>query len=181
VAFLTTRVRHPDKDDWGKLKRVLKYLKGTLYLKLRITVDNFSSSQWSIDASHGVHWDCKGQTGAGMTLGRGAVVSFLCKQEVNTRSSTESELVGVDDAMPNVLWSLHFIQEQGYDMTHDTVYRDNKSAILLERNDKMSSRKANKHIKMKYYFITDRIQHGEVKVEHISIYKMWINVNMKPK
>eukprot|EP00804_Cyclotella_cryptica_P005141 CCRYP_018676-RA/>CCRYP_018676-RA protein AED:0.47 eAED:0.17 QI:0/0/0/0.75/0.33/0.25/4/0/800 len=29
VAFLTTRVKRPDKDDWGKLKRVLKYLKGT--------------------------------------------------------------------------------------------------------------------------------------------------------
>ena len=111
VAFLATRVRHPYKDDWGKLKRVLKYLKGTLYLKLRITVDNLSSSQWSIDASHGVHWNCKGPTGAGMTLGRGAVVSFSRKQKVNTRSSTESELVGVDDAMPTVLWSLYCIQE----------------------------------------------------------------------
>ena len=72
-------------------------------------MDNLSSSQWSIDASHGVHWDCKGQTGAGMTLGKGAKVSFLRKQKVNTRSSTESELVGVDDAMPTVLWCLYFI------------------------------------------------------------------------
>ena len=81
VAFLTTRVGHLDEDDWGKLKRVLKYLKGTLYLKLRITVDNLSSSQWSIDALRGVHCNCKGQTGAGMTLGRGAVVSFFPKTE----------------------------------------------------------------------------------------------------
>jgi len=34
VAFLTTRVKNPDEDDWGKLKRVLKYLNGTRYLKL---------------------------------------------------------------------------------------------------------------------------------------------------
>ncbi len=34
VAFLTTRVKSPDEDDWGKLKRVLKYLNGTKYLKL---------------------------------------------------------------------------------------------------------------------------------------------------
>ena len=34
VAFLTTRVKSPDEDDWGKLKRVLKYLNGTRYLKL---------------------------------------------------------------------------------------------------------------------------------------------------
>ncbi len=40
VAFLTTRVKSPDIDDWGKLKRVLKYLNGTKYLKLRLCVDN---------------------------------------------------------------------------------------------------------------------------------------------
>ena len=45
----------------------------------------------------------------------------------------------------------------------------------------MSSGKATKHIKMKYNFITDRIQHGEVKVEHMPTDKMWINVNTKPK
>ena len=40
VSFLTTRVRAPDEDDWGKVRRVLQYLKGTLYLKLRLTVEN---------------------------------------------------------------------------------------------------------------------------------------------
>ena len=40
VAFLTTRVRSPDEDDWGKLKRILKYLNGTRYLKLRLTVES---------------------------------------------------------------------------------------------------------------------------------------------
>ena len=130
---------------------------------------------------HGVHWDCKGQTGAGMTLRRGAVVSSSRKQKINTRSSTESELVGVDNTMPTVLWSLYFIQEQAYDMTHVTIFQDNKSAILLERNGKMSSRKGTKYIKMKYFFITDRIHHGEVKVEHMPTDKMWIDVNTKPK
>ena len=40
VAFLTTRVKNPDEDDWGKLKRVLKYLNGTRYLKLQLTVES---------------------------------------------------------------------------------------------------------------------------------------------
>ncbi len=71
-----------------------------------------------MDSLHGVHVDGKGQSGAGMVLGKGAVISFLRKQKSNTRSSTESKLVGVDDAMPSILWSLNFLQEQGYDMTH---------------------------------------------------------------
>jgi hypothetical protein len=41
VAFLTTRVKNLDVDDWGKLKRVLKYLNGTKYLKLKLSIDNW--------------------------------------------------------------------------------------------------------------------------------------------
>jgi hypothetical protein len=40
VAFLTTRVKEPDEDNWGKLKGVLKYLNGTKYLRLTLSVDN---------------------------------------------------------------------------------------------------------------------------------------------
>ncbi len=54
VAFLTTRVKSPDKDDWGKLKRVLKYLNGTKYLKLRLTVDNMAVLKWYVGRSHNV-------------------------------------------------------------------------------------------------------------------------------
>ena len=46
IAFLTKQVRHPDKDDWGKLKRVLKYLNRTLYLKLTLSVDNLTTIRW---------------------------------------------------------------------------------------------------------------------------------------
>ena len=84
-----------------------------------------------------------------MTLGKGALISFLRKQKINTRSSTETELVGVDDAMPVVLWALYFIQAQGYNMIHARVYQDNKSTMLLKNNGKMSSSKRTKHIKMR--------------------------------
>jgi hypothetical protein len=40
VAFLTIRGKSPDEDNWRKLKRVLKYLNGTKYLKLRLSVEN---------------------------------------------------------------------------------------------------------------------------------------------
>ncbi len=58
VAFLTTRVKRPDKDDWGKLKRVLKYLNGTKYLKLKLNLDDLGLLKWYVDGLHNVHWDC---------------------------------------------------------------------------------------------------------------------------
>jgi hypothetical protein len=49
VSFLTTRVKKPDEDDWGKLKRVLKYLKGTIHMKLRLTVENIGVIRCWVD------------------------------------------------------------------------------------------------------------------------------------
>ena len=43
VSFLTKRVRSPDEDDWGKLRRGLMYLKGTMHIKLNITVDSLAT------------------------------------------------------------------------------------------------------------------------------------------
>ncbi len=58
AAFLTTRVKEPDKDDWGKLRRVLKYLNGTKHLKLKLSVENLGMLKWYVDGSHNVHADC---------------------------------------------------------------------------------------------------------------------------
>jgi hypothetical protein len=49
VAFLAMRVKRPDKDDWGKLKRVLKYLNSMKYLKLNLSVDNLGVLKRYVD------------------------------------------------------------------------------------------------------------------------------------
>ncbi len=45
-AFLMTRVKKPNRDDWGKLRRVLTYLKSTKYMKLTLTVDDLLVIRW---------------------------------------------------------------------------------------------------------------------------------------
>jgi hypothetical protein len=91
VAFLTTRVKQLDKDNWGKLNHVLKYLNGTCYLKLTLAANSLSILHWYVNASHQIHDDCQGHTGAFLTLGTGAVTSSSNKQKINTKSLTESE------------------------------------------------------------------------------------------
>ena len=70
ISFLASRVKRPDEDDWGKLQKILQCLKGTRSLTLQIKVNYVNKSKWLLDASHGVHWDCKRQTGTGMMLGK---------------------------------------------------------------------------------------------------------------
>ena len=66
VSFLTARFKKPDKDNWGKLKRALKYLNGTRRLKLTLTIESMGIIKWFIDGSQNTHWECKGHGGAMM-------------------------------------------------------------------------------------------------------------------
>jgi hypothetical protein len=108
-------------------------------------------------------------------------ISFSRKQKLNTKSSTESELVGVDDAMPLVIWTRYFLQEQGYEMKPSLVYQDNKSAMLLEENGRASSSKRTKHINVRYFFVKDRIDKGEIRLQHCPTEEMWADMNTKPR
>ena len=103
------------------------------------------------------------------------------EQKLITKSSSETELMGVDDAISNILWSLYFPQEQGCDTTHDVICQDNESTILLESNGKISSGKCTKHIKATYFFITDKVANGDVAIKHIPTEHMWADMNTKPK
>ncbi len=88
----------------------------------------------------------KSHTGAILTMGKGGVYAMSTKQKINTKSSTEAELVGVDDGMPMVLWTRNFLKNQGYNVADNVVYQDNLSAILLERNGCASSGRRTRHI-----------------------------------
>ncbi|MFN7263281.1 MAG: reverse transcriptase domain-containing protein, partial [Cyanobacteriota bacterium] len=101
VTFLTTRVTSPDVDDYAKLRRCIQYLRGTRDLPLTLGGSSPYVVKWWVDASFAVHPDMKSHTGAVMTLGEGGLCAMSTKQKINTKSSTEAELVGVDDAMPN--------------------------------------------------------------------------------
>ncbi len=98
-------------------------------------------------------------------MGRGFPIVSSTKQKLNTQSSTESELVGVDNMMPIVVWSRYFLMAQGYGVTQNLLLQDNQSSILLERNGRASSDKRTGHINIRYFFITDRVNMKEVEIE----------------
>jgi hypothetical protein len=96
VSLLTTCVQEPDKDDWGKLKCILKYLNGTQYLKLTLSTDQLKFiAHWYIDGSHQIQKDCRGQTGSLVTFRNGAIASSFNDMKCNTKNSTETEQVSV--------------------------------------------------------------------------------------
>jgi len=136
--------------------------------------------KWWIDASFAVHPDMRSHTGATMSLGKGSPISLSQKQKINTKSSTEAELVGVDDAMPLVIWTRNFLEAQGFTVSDNVLYQDNMSSMQLKKNERASSGRRTRHINIRYFFITDRVKSGEICIEHCPTNEMIGDFFTKP-
>jgi hypothetical protein len=111
ISVLCTRVRDPNQADWEKLMTVMKYWNGTKEENLTLSAGDLRVVK--VDASFAVNPDFKSHTSAMMTLGKGAMQSIARKQNMNVRSSTEGELVAVDNAATMILWTKLFLEAQG--------------------------------------------------------------------
>ena len=180
VAFLCTRVQKPTKQDWAKLIRMMNFLHKTVDQCLTLEAQDLTSIEWSIDAAFAVHPDHKSHTGITMKMGKGAVYSASKKQKLNTRSSTEAELVAVDDAMAQVLWTKNFLGEQGYKSKATIILQDNESAIKLEKNGMKSVGPRSRHINIRYFFITDQYQKGNIDIKYCPTDDMESDYMSKP-
>ena len=89
----------------------------------------------------------------------------LTKQKLDMCSSTETEIVGVDDFMPAICWTCCFLKGQGCKAKDNMSEQDNKASVSLENNSKASSSKRTKHVNTCCFFVTDRIAKGELRVE----------------
>jgi hypothetical protein len=133
ISFLCTRVSKSTVEDEAKLKRVLEYLNGTLHFKYVLGADNLTKLRSWVDASYAVHPDMKSHTGGVMSFGLGGLVCKSSKQKLNTKSSTEAEVVGASDYLPNTMWAQMFLEGQGYKLEESIMEQDNESAMKLEK------------------------------------------------
>jgi hypothetical protein len=99
VAFLTKRVREPDKDDWTKLVHLMRYIRSTRKMPMILIANGSGIFKWRVGASFAVHPNMRGHSGGGLSLGRGFPIVSSTKQKLNTKISTETEIVGADDFM----------------------------------------------------------------------------------
>ena len=158
----------------------MRFINGTADDKLILRADSLHILKWFVDASFAVHPDFRSHTGIGLTLGKGCPTTKSGKQKLNTRSSTESELVGADDASQMMLWTKFFMEAQGYPIEENILYQDNKSTILLLENGKRSSSKRTRAINIRFFFLTDQIEKGNLKVQYCPTKEMWADYMTKP-
>jgi hypothetical protein len=138
---------------------------------LRLSANNLNIIKWWVDASYGVHHDMRSHAGGTVSLGTGAACSTSKKQKLNTKSSTEAELVGIDDVLPQALWTKHFMEAQGHGVA-TILNQDNQSTGKLSENGKASSGKGTRHVNIRCFFITDESL-GKMSAFHTAPPRKW--------
>ena len=181
VNFLTTRVTIATEQDMKKLTKTLRYLNGTRDLGLMLGGDEqgFISVQIFADASYGVHVDGKSHSGVAVTLGRGAILIHSGKQRLVVKSSAEAELVTQADSLGYGFRILNFIKAQGYDIDQGIIHQDNQAAIRLAENGRSTSNRT-RHIKIRYFFLKQFLDSGELQVVYCPTDKMVADILTKP-
>lgn len=134
IAFVTNRLSQsmhaPNDTQMQALKRLLRYLKGTihhdLFLKrgqpLRVTA--FSDSDWGGASENG-----RSTTGYAIYLGPNIISWKSMRQKSVSRSSTEAEYKAIANASSEVTWITHLLSELGVTLAQTPVlYCDNIGA-----------------------------------------------------
>ena len=180
LSFLCTRVATPSIDDWHKLERVLTYLSCTKHERRFIGINNISIMNTYIDASYAVHPNMRGHTGGAISFGHDAVHSKASNQNINVKSSTECELMGLSEYVSYSLWLGYFLDEQGYKLKSNLIHQDNQSVMKMEVNGRTSCTRNPRHVNIKYFFIKDRVNKGEVDITYCLTGQMVTDFFTKP-
>jgi hypothetical protein len=180
IAFLCTRVSCSTKQDWSKLRKcTLEYLRGTLDESVTFGADDMCKMQTWVDAWYAVHKDMKSHTGGVVSFGHGAAMGKSSKQKLNTKSSTEAELVGASDYLPYPIWAKKFLEAQGYPLNENVFYQDNQSMIKFEKNGRKLCGPKSRHIDIRYFFIKNCLDLEHIDVKHCLTEQMLANFFIK--
>jgi len=157
----------PCKLYWIAVKRVLRYLKGTiefglLYTPGTIAMHAYCDSDWAGNPD-----DRRSTTGYGVFLGSNLISWCSKKQSVVSRSSTEAEYRSMAQTTAELYWLRMLLQ--GLQITLSaalSLWCDNVSAIALASNPVFHSRM--KHIEIDYHFVRKKVVNHDIQIQHIS-------------
>lgn len=166
-------------DDWKKLVRLAGFLGGTRDKGLTLGGTPELQLELFVDVAFAVHSDGKSHTGWFFTMGRGCMGASSTVQQLVTKSSSEAELVGTSEGLPLGLWARNFLQEQGHDQGPLTLYQDNMSTMAMIRNGRATAKRT-RHINVRFFWASDCVSRGEVRVEHKPTKEMVADVLSKP-
>ncbi|GKA92938.1 ribonuclease H-like domain-containing protein [Tanacetum coccineum] len=157
----------PREPHFASLKRILRYVRGTIDFGLQLYV----SATTSLVGYTNIDWAGCPSTrmstlGYCVFLGDNLLSWLAKRQHTLSRSSAEAEYRGVANVAAETAWLRNLLHELHSPLSIATlVYCDNVSAIYMSANPVQHQR--TKHIKIDIHFVRDMVTAGQVRVLHV--------------
>lgn len=170
----------PTTNHWSAVKRILRYIRGTITHGTTIISDSshtlhaYSDADWagSLD-------DRRSTSGYCIYLGRNLISWSAKKQPTVSRSSTEAEYRSLAITCAEILWLQYLLQELHLPLTSPpTLWCDNLGATFLAANPMFHAR--TKHIEIDYHFVRERVASKELNVRFLCSNDQLADIMTKP-
>nr|GEW61215.1 retrovirus-related Pol polyprotein from transposon TNT 1-94 [Tanacetum cinerariifolium] len=149
------------------VKRIFKYLRGTVNRGLWYPKDSSIALTAYVDADHTGYQDTRRSTSISMQLLGERLVSWSSKRQKSAAiSSTEAEYIALSGCYAQVLWMRSQHTDYGLGFNKISMYCDNNSAIALCCNNVQHSR--SKHIDIRFHFIKVQVKNGVVELYFVN-------------
>ena len=180
VGILSQFMTNPSESHWNGIKRVFRYLKGTMDSGLTFSGKSSVILSAYCDANYaGDDNDSRSISGYIFYVGGNCVSWVSRKQDCVVLSSTEAEYVALSEACKEAVWLRRLLKQLGFVQSSGTVIcEDNKGAIELSRNPKFHKR--SKHIRTRYHFSRECVNNGDVIIEFCPTSHMVADIFTKP-
>ncbi|GJT50359.1 retrovirus-related pol polyprotein from transposon TNT 1-94 [Tanacetum coccineum] len=158
----------PTEKHLHAVKRIFKYLRGTVNRGLWYPKDSSIALTAYADADHAGCQDTRRSTSGCMQLLGDRLVSWSSKRQKSAAiSSTEAEYIALSGCCAQVLWMRSQLTDYGLGFNKIPMYCDNKSAIALCCNNVQHS--GSKHINIRFYFIKEQVENRVVELYFVNI------------
>ena len=166
VSTLARFSSEPTKQHWTAVKRVMRYLKGTVNYGIHYSKKGsqeyicYSDADWAGDTD-----DRRSTSGYLFQISGGAVTWSSKKQSCVALSTAEAEYIALASTAQEAVWMRQLTTELGNSPeTATVIYEDNQSAISMTKNPQYHGKA--KHIAIKYHFIREQVSNGTVNLQY---------------
>lgn len=173
---------NPLDTHWGTVKRILRYLKGTISHGLLmkpaavgkpLSITAMCDADWASDVD-----DRRSTSGSAIFLGPNLISWWSRKQQVTARSSTEAEYRSIAQTSAELTWVQALLQELQVPFSTPMLLCDNQSAVAIAHNPVFHSK--TKHMEIDVFFVREKVLSKQLLIYHIPALDQWADILTKP-
>jgi len=184
MSIVSRNLDNYSEYAWKVVKRVLRYLRGTINHGLVLGASEGKLNDLILEAYVDANWgqdnvDRKSESGYVMRLCSSAISWKAEKQATVAQSTTESELVSANSGAREVVSLRRILKDLGVpQVLPTTMHEDNQGCIALMHNDIKNKR--TKHIDIKYFWVREQVELGEITMVYCPTEDMLADIMTKP-